>query len=207
MVVLVGEGQNDREVLRILLEAFNPDLKGRIVTINDKIPLRDATGDVLHGRVTRLAGLVRARAAREGADIAAVFVHEDFDQRESAAADQTRSKVQAALSRQLGETASYILIAWEVEAWMLLFPDALTAFKARWSVPRARRHVNTGLIDDPKRVMVKEVARAGPPYRESDAPAIFEKVVALSHHTRPAGTNRSWELLVQLAASAGTARE
>lgn len=113
--------------------------------------------------------------------------------------------MQAALAGVLGPRARYVLAAWEVEAWLLLFPDALRAYCATWSVPRVRRGTDTGLIDDPKRVMVRDVSKVGPRYRESDAPAILEKVVALSHHTRPCGSNRSWRLLVADAVAAGGA--
>jgi hypothetical protein len=40
--VVAGESANDREVLRCFLEKFCPEMQGRIVFLNDKVPLRDA---------------------------------------------------------------------------------------------------------------------------------------------------------------------
>jgi hypothetical protein len=79
IIVVAGESANDREVLRCFLEAFCPQMRGRIVFLNDRVPLRDASGTTLNDRVKRFALRVRARAAREQAPVAAVFLHEDLD--------------------------------------------------------------------------------------------------------------------------------
>jgi len=55
-------------------------MQGRIVFLNDKLPLRDAGEENLKKRVARFAAQVRAKAAREKASVAAVFVHEDLDE-------------------------------------------------------------------------------------------------------------------------------
>jgi hypothetical protein len=70
--VVAGESANDREVLRCFLEAFCPQMQGRIVFLNDRFPLREATEATLNDRVRRFASLVRARAERERASVAAV---------------------------------------------------------------------------------------------------------------------------------------
>jgi hypothetical protein len=170
IVVVAGESANDREVLRYFLEEFCPEMQGRIVFLNDKVPLRDAGEENLRRRVTRFAAQVRAKAARERASVAAVFVHEDLDEVDSRRYDLIHERVQRALVREL-ENAHYVLATWEIEAWLLLFPEQVAAFATKWQVPVSLRGRDTGRFQDPKRIFKEEISRAGPTYRESDAPA------------------------------------
>jgi hypothetical protein len=185
--------------LRTLLEAVCPDARGRIVEINEIVRLRDARGDTLAKRANKLAGFIRARALRERADVACVFIHEDFDAIDSSQRDVIKRRVQAALRRNI-DRPYYILATWEIEAWMLLFPDALSAVSSSWVVPNRYRGVDTGRITDPKRVMKQEVSKtANSRYRETDAPKVFEKVVELGLQDTPSGSNRSFCELRQSA--------
>jgi hypothetical protein len=191
IIVLAGEDTNDRRVMRALIEAFCPDAKGRIVELNDCVRLCKAKDDDLGFRVKKLAGSVRARAVREAAEVRCVFVHEDFDAIDSPRCDSARERVQAALDRELGH-AHYVLATWEMEAWLLLFPDALTAHVSTWKVPARYKGIDTGRVSDPKRVLSEEVSKAGHKYRESDSPKVVEKAVSLGLHIAPTGTNRSY---------------
>jgi hypothetical protein len=191
IIVVAGESANDREVLRCFLEALCPKIRGRIVFLNDKVPLRDASEATLNDRVRRFALLVRAKAARERAPIAAVFLHEDLDNVDSRRYEAVRERVQHALAREL-ENAHYVLAVWEIEAWLLLFPEAVTSFANGWQVPTKRRGRDTGKFQDPKRIFKEEISKAGTRYRESDAPAIANHIVALGKHAAPIGSNRSF---------------
>ena len=137
-MVVAGESANDREVLRCFLEEFCPEMRGRIVFLNDKVPLRDAGEETLKKRVAHFAAKVRAKAARENASIAAVFVHEDLDEVDSKRYELIHGRVQRALAYELGD-AHYVLAVWEIEAWLLLFPEEVTAFATKWQVPASRR--------------------------------------------------------------------
>lgn len=199
LIVLAGEDSTDRKVLRTLLEAVCPDAQGRIVEINEVVRLRDARGPALTERAAKLAGFIRARAVRERADVACVFIHEDFDALDSSQRDVIKRRVQTALRQNIARTY-YILATWEVEAWLLLFPDAVSAVSSSWVVPNRYRGVDTGRITDPKRVMKKEVSRTvNSRYRETDAPKVFEKVVELGLQDAPSGSNRSYCELRQSA--------
>jgi hypothetical protein len=190
--VVAGESANDRAVLRCFLEAFCPKMQGRIVFLNDKVPLRDASEATLNKRVGHFASLVRAKAELERAPIAAVFLHEDLDEVDSERYETVRERVQRALAREL-ENAHYVLAVWEIEAWLLLFPEAVTSFAKGWKVPASRRGRDTGRFQDPKRIFKDEISKAGTRYRESDAPAIADHIVALGKHAAPVGSNRSYE--------------
>ncbi|GAB2971609.1 hypothetical protein GCM10027184_21310 [Saccharothrix stipae] len=178
--------------MRIAIEARYPDARGRIVEINEQVRLRQANGQNLVDRVTKLVRLADARAAREKAKIAAFFVHEDFDAVDSPERAATRRRVQQALSARL-DGAHYVLATWEIEAWLLLFPRAVSATHPSWTIPKKYRGRDTAKVHDPKQVMAREVSRSGGRrYRESDAPMILDKAVELEESTTPSGTNISW---------------
>ena len=191
VVVLAGEDRNDRRVLRLLLEEFCPDMRGRIVEIAKSVPLRDASAGILDERVRRLGRLARARAERERADLACLFVHEDLDRPGTGGYDTVRKRVQDALRREFG-SAHYVLAVAETEAWLLLFPDALTGYTSGWKVPRRYRGCDTSQLADPKRVMMNDVSGAGRTYRESDAPEVVARVLKTGNVRKPIGTNQSW---------------
>lgn len=109
-------------------------MRGRLVEINDAVRLRDAGPKNLTDRVTTLGKRARARAAREKAELACVFVHEDFDQTDGDAAVSVHNRVEAALAAEFG-SAHYVLSVWEMEAWLFLFPDALTGVASSWKLP------------------------------------------------------------------------
>ncbi|HYS39225.1 MAG TPA: hypothetical protein VEO01_26715 [Pseudonocardiaceae bacterium] len=203
VVVLAGEDRNDRKSLRILLEAFVPEMRGRIVEISDKVRLRQANGHTLDERVDALANKVSARAAREHADVACVFVHEDLDAVDGPEYQTTRKRVQAALDRRF-HSAHYMLAVWEVEAWLLLFPEALTAFNRSWKIGNKYRNKDTGLLADPKALLANETNSGPRSYRESDAPEILAKAIALGCHLHTSGSNRSWSRAVQDADQCGS---
>jgi hypothetical protein len=189
--VLAGEDRNDRRCLRILLEAYCHDMRGRLVEINEPVRLHKVPAERLRSRVSELARLVRARAAGEDAELACVFVHEDLDGTDGDAFPVIQRRVQDALRVELGN-AHYVLAVEEIEAWLLLFPDALTDVVSTWKVPARYHGKDTGRLADPKGILMREVSRGGRRYRESDAPAILEAAVKATIHNKPIGSNRSW---------------
>ncbi|MGH3622861.1 MAG: hypothetical protein ACRDQ5_13855, partial [Sciscionella sp.] len=104
----------------------------------------------------------------------------------------TRKQAQEALESRL-PSVHYVLTVWEMEAWLLLFPDVLAGFAASWKVPAKYRKKDTGRLADPKHILKTECSGTKRRYLESDAPMIFEKVAALQEHENPTGSNRSWQ--------------
>lgn len=192
VVVLAGEDRNDRQSLRVLLEAVCPDMRGRLVEVGDTVRLRQATGGNLRDRVESLARKVKARAVREDAEVACVFVHEDMDGVEGPAAQHAYDRVQRALEAVFG-SAHYVLAVAEVESWLLRFPEALNDLVSAWKVPAKYLDRDTDRLADPKRILMREIAKSPRRYRESDAPRILERAVALGCLHKPTGRNRSWD--------------
>ncbi|SDM44932.1 hypothetical protein SAMN05421869_14424 [Nonomuraea jiangxiensis] len=179
--------------MRVLLEQWCPDMRGRIVEINDKPTLHAASSGTLAARAETLASKIRARAVLEEAEVACVFVHEDLDGVDSDRHPVIQERVEKALAAAMRTgTAHYVLAVAEIEAWLLLFPEALSAFAASWSVPAKFRGKDTGRVVDPKKVLKTEVSAGR--YRESDAPLILEKAADLGLVVRPVGHNRSYAL-------------
>lgn len=191
VVVLAGEDSNDRKSLCALLEEICPQMRGRLVEIRDSVRLQNAGQKALAERVDTLARKVRARAARERAEVACVFVHEDRDAPDGDGCDEARERVQRALTAAFGN-AHYVLSVWEMEAWLLLFPEALTKVVSTWSVPGRYRNCDTGRLTDPKRIVMGECTSSRTRYSESHAPAVFAAAAELGLLDRPAGSNRSW---------------
>ncbi|MET7373442.1 hypothetical protein [Micromonospora arida] len=181
--------------MRVLLEAWCPAMSGRLVEINDPVRLlRAKSHGELTGRVRTLASKAKARAKLERAELACVFVHEDLDRPDGPEYVEARHRVQTALDATFGN-AHYVLSVAEVEAWLLLFPDALTGTVSSWKVPQQYRNRDTGMLGDPKQILMRNVSGSARRYRESDAPDVLAKAVALGRLDQPAGTNHSWSQL------------
>lgn len=203
VVVLAGEDRNDRKSLRVVLEKWCPAMNGRLVEIIDPVRLHGAKSHgELTSRVKTLASRARARAKLERADLACVFVHEDFDRPDGDEYVATRTRVQRALDAELAN-AHYVLSVAEVEAWLLLFPDALTKLVSGWTVPKQYRNRDTGTFDDPKKLLKQNVSTAARRYRESDAPDVLAKAVEQNLLDQPVGSNRSWAQLRADASECG----
>jgi hypothetical protein len=192
--VIAGEDANDRKALRVVLEASCPDMRGRLVEINSSVRLHQATGERLKQRVSTLYQKAKARAARERAELACIFVHEDWDQIDSDEWAAAGHRVQQALDAA-ARRSHYVLAVWEVEAWLLLFPKALTSVVSTWSVPSRYAGRDTGRLNDPKRILQVECSKRGRRYHESDAVAVLQAAAANGELAAPAGRNRSWTQL------------
>ena len=191
VIVLAGEDQNDRRCMRTVIEALCPDARGRIVEINTQVRLRQA-GPALAGRVQKLVDVAVAKAKQEDSPLSAFFVHEDYDAVDCDERHKMRARVQETLAGRFANSF-YVLATWEIEAWLLLFPDALSATRKGWAVPQRYLGRDTARVEDPKRVLTQEVSRNGPKYRESDAVEILAKAVALNLISNPQGRNGSWQ--------------
>lgn len=199
VVVIAGEDRNDRESLKILLEEQQPGLRGGIVQIRDPVRLHKATGANLSKRVRTIVNKAQGVAEKqgEGTRVACLYVHEDLDGVDGNVYLETRQRVEQEIRRQLG-CGHYVLAVAEMEAWMLLFPDALSAVVKAWKVPVKYRGKDTGRFQDPKRILMREVSGTkGRRYTESDAPEVFRAVIDGGYHRSPLGSNRSWSHFYQ----------
>jgi hypothetical protein len=191
VLVLAGEDRNDRDCMSTVINALFPDMRGSIHQIKKQPRLHLAAGE-LNTRVDVLIRLAKAKAEEVDGELGAFFVHEDYDAIECDERHKTRTRVQEALSTHIANSC-YVLATWEIEAWLLLFPDALSATRKGWAVPTKYLGRDTARIQDPKQVLMHEVSRGGPKYRESDAVKVLDKAVELDLLAKPQGQNKSWQ--------------
>jgi hypothetical protein len=140
---------------------------------------------------------------RGNGPILCVFAHKDADCVEpghNAVAEAIESALAAALRRAgvAGCSVHAVVPAWEMENWLLLWPDVLGDHVSSWRTPAAYRSRNLGVVADGKAVLRAAVRPLGAKasrareYHESDAPPIAREVRRRGLVTKPAGTSASY---------------
>jgi hypothetical protein len=200
-VLVFGEDDHDRECIKILLEGLRPDLARRVQKRRQPLVLlKNANPADVPDRAQRIALAVDA----ERDAVACVFAHEDCDAVEPAH-DRVAAKIESAL-RAAGLEAHAVVPAWEMEAWWFLWPEAVKAAFPSWRAPDDHAGRNVGMIRNAKeelrrRVTPSNAKRGFLGYRESDAPLIAARVVALGLLRMPKATSKSYTRFVQSAAA------
>lgn len=201
-VLVSGEHQNDRRVIRTLVEALRPDLQGRLEFFRAPMSLvKDLNRAKAVERADKVVKVLRARQ-RRGALLAALF-HEDCDAPEPEHLRKTtliESYYSHAPCRVLA-----VVPAPMMEAWWLLFPHVLPRVRAAWREPVEFVGRDVGRLRDAKGELRRAVRpRTGPrtgrvlssfpDYTESDAPLIAEALAKSGAILTPSGKSDSWRL-------------
>jgi hypothetical protein len=201
IVLVFGEDDHDRECIKLLLEGLRPDLARRVQKRKQPLVLiKNAHPADVPDRAQRIAYAVEA----ERDPVACVFAHEDCDEVEPAH-ERVAAKIEAAL-RGVGLDAHAVAPAWEMEAWWFLWPEAVKAAFPSWRAPNDHAGRNVGMIRNAKEELQRRVTPANARrgfigYRESDAPAIATKVVALGLLRTPKAISNSYARFLQSAAA------
>jgi hypothetical protein len=182
IVVILGEDDNDRKTLKILIAALRPDLaRGSLRDLRKPMALvRNVPPERLPSQASRVAALLRAVNKRE--PVRCVFMHEDADDVEPAH-EALISKIENCYT-SLPWSVHAVVPAWEIEAWWFLFPRAVAAVRASWRVPDQYAGREVGKIRNAKEQLQKAVKPAGSKagfksYVEADSVVIAEKIVEL----------------------------
>ncbi len=205
-VLVFGESENDTKLLAELLQAICPQLEGRVQPFRrPPILIREASDRTMPDRAEAIVALIEAEMT--SSDVMCVFAHEDCDDFEPAHTALS-SKIEAAFARA-GHQVHAVTPAWETEAWLFLFPDAVAAYRRSWASLDPYRGRNVGLIKDAKEELTRALRPRGArgssqrDYRESDAPGIGEKVRDLGLAGAPAGRSDSYRRFVASAEACG----
>ncbi|GAP48222.1 hypothetical protein [Streptomyces azureus] len=190
VIVVAGEGNYDREVLRHLVPALHPGDCPEV--INMKKPIRLARAQAkLSPRLEEIKRF--ALGVADTAKLAGVVIHVDLD----GVADENYDKLRRRITEEMRATfkdcpSALALAAYEIEAWLMLFPEAFPKVRPGWRLRDADCRRDLAKLEKTKEHLVKYLGK--PPYRESDAPAIMQAAVRGGHVTaRPAGNNRSFQ--------------
>ncbi|WP_432586693.1 hypothetical protein ABVG11_12660 [Streptomyces sp. HD1123-B1] len=187
VIVVAGEGDNDRKVLWHLIRALRPDAK--IVNIKKKTALRDADKE-LTPRVDELRRLAQAASIRS--ELAGFVVHVDLDLVHEEKYKEVRRRISTELRRHFSCPSAVALAAWETEAWLMQFPSAFAKVNASWVLKEKYRGCDLSKVPKPKERLKEHPWK--PPYSESEAPSIIEKAFGQDGKLiQPDGRNHSYE--------------
>lgn len=127
VVVILGEDDNDRRSIQILVGALRPDIpRGLLRPLRKPMALvRNVRPQRLPSQVTKVSALLRAVEVE--APIRAVLMHEDADAVEPA--HETMINKIESTYRSLRWPVLAVVPAWEMESWWFLFPDAVQAVR------------------------------------------------------------------------------
>lgn len=197
-VLLFGESDNDRRAIKELAEGLRPALRGHVqMRRRPLVLIKGVTPEELGKRVTDLGQQVAAD--RVGFDVRGVLVHEDCDDVEPA--HEAVAKRYEDEFRDAGYRVHPVLPAWELEAWWLLWPRALPAYRESWREPAEYRGKHVGKLRDAKELLkravqprnLKAAERARfRGYEESDSPGIAAVVRERGWLTEPEGGSDSY---------------
>jgi hypothetical protein len=178
VIAIAGEGQHDRDVLRQLLPvlcrwpAARPP---KIIEVKTPVRLKKAENQ-LAPRLERLHLLAQGQATRLQAQLAGIVVHVDLDAVIDDAYESRRRQLSAELRKTFGCDTALALAADEMEAWLMLFPDAFPKVKSTWQLTQQDRRKNLGTIAGGSKEYLKN-RLTRPPYLESHAPKVIEEAV------------------------------
>ena len=181
-ILIFGESDTDRAALAELFRALRPDLQAvGIQKLREPLILMKPDNRLSTQRNTtnRIAGLVQAQGVSKA--VLAVIVHQDCDEVEpghTALADKIEKDLRAAnVPNPIAATP-----AWEIEAWWMLFPDAVQATRPCWA-PINFGDRDVGRIHNAKEELQRRLRPVSahdrakcPDYAEADGIEIARKI-------------------------------
>jgi hypothetical protein len=195
-VVIIGESDNDTEAIGHLFRALRSDFEGTIHARRDPpLLIKDATPEKLPGRASVLSAIIRSEAL--AADVVCVLAHEDCDAVEPAHIPLSQ-KIEDSFNRE-GIAANAATPAWEMETWLFLWPEASKKYRPKWRQPDRYNGTNVGMLTNAKEKFKAELRPKGAAasagvrdYRETDAPAIVNKIRELGIIDSPSAISNSY---------------
>jgi hypothetical protein len=201
-VLVFGESENDTKAVREFIESMCPRVK---VETRRKpiVHIKNARPENVRPQADLIARVVALE--QEMGPVVCVFAHKDCDCVEPghvAVADAIENALQSAFGRAGVTKCSIhaVVPAWEMENWLLLWPDVLGGHVKSWRTPSEYANRNVGLVVDGKEAVEAAVRPRGArdrrarsrEYRESDAPAIARQVRERGLTASPSGTSASY---------------
>lgn len=183
MILVFGEDENDRRALVELTRGLRPDLSNVKIQTRRNPVIHMKKGDLPATKrrvVDEVAALVRAQQVL--GKVTAVIAHEDCDDLEPAHVDLSNS-IEAALTAAGVPQPIAATPAWEMEAWWMLFPNALAEVRRCWKQLQDRPR-NVGMVRDAKESLMRSLRPSPnngrcPDYAESDSVQIAKNAARL----------------------------
>lgn len=182
-VLVFGESEHDRQAIRHLAAGLRPDLASAIeVRRRPLVLIKNATLPKARDNAAEIAA-VAAQEARIR-PVLAVLAHEDCDDVEPAH-EKVEARIEENLKRErCPGTPIAVAPAWEIEAWWLVFPEAVGRVVRGWRDPDDWVGKDVGRIRDAKEALAKAVlprtrtpgGAAPRSYEERDSVAIARNI-------------------------------
>jgi hypothetical protein len=196
-VLIFGEDGHDGEAIRELIQAIKPGGPTPTVRRSPVVYIKGADPRKVRQNASEIAAAVDAERAR--GPIAAVFVHQDCDAYEPAH-ESVADGIEAALAAAGVAAGHAVTPAWEMEAWWLLWPDAVAAVCQRWRAPTQYANRDLGRVPHAKEALKAAIKPADlkkgerfREYSEADSPLIAAKVRALGVIDAPQARSASFD--------------
>ncbi|MCP9206397.1 hypothetical protein [Streptomyces cucumeris] len=176
-------------MLQHLVPALHPGKCPDVIAMKKPIRLARAQAK-LSPRLQQIKNFAEGHADK--AKLVGIVIHADLD----AVADDNYDKVRRRIAEEMRATfkeypSALALAAYEIEAWLMLFPEAFPKVKPGWRLREADCRRDLAKLEKTKEHLEKYLGK--PPYSESHAPAIMEAAVKGGHViARPTGNNRSY---------------
>jgi hypothetical protein len=182
VVLVFGEDEHDTKAIRHIVEGLRPDLAGTIEPRRYPLVLiKNATQEKARDNAQRIAEVARQEMAAR--TILAVLAHQDCDSVEPAhvtAADRIEAELHNA--RCPGRVIA-VTPAWEIEAWWMLFPEAVGKIVKGWRDPDDWIGADVGAVRNAKERLARAVQSRPKPrspprdYEERDSIQVARNVV------------------------------
>jgi hypothetical protein len=184
VVLVFGESEHDRRAVCHLTAGLRPDFGGNVETRRTPLVLiKNARPEKARSNAQEIAKLVKQESAAR--DVIAVLAHEDCDATEPAHI-AVAAKIEHALG-SAGCPGAHVAVtpAWEIEAWWLVFPDAVVTVVEGWREPNDWLGKDVGQIENAKETLTRALrptrgGRKGRDYHEADSIEIARNVVSLN---------------------------
>jgi len=200
-VLVFGESENDTKAIREFIEALCPTLK--VETRRRPIVLiKNARPENVRSQADQIARAVALD--EENGPVLCVFAHKDCDCVEPGHVE-VAGAIESALAEALrragvtGCAVHAVVPAWEMENWLLLWPEAVGNHVQSWRIPTEFKTRNLGTVQNGKELLQAAVlprGRKSKParrlYRESDAPLIAREIRRRGLAEKPGGSSASY---------------
>jgi len=181
LVVVFGESENDRRAIVHIVRGLRPDLD-RVVEERRQplVLIKGALPHTARSNAESITAIVRQEAAAR--DVLAVLAHQDCDALEPAH-EAAASKIEAAfVAARCPAPTIGVTPAWEIEAWWMVFPEAVGKTVKGWRNPDDWLGKDVGRVQNAKQKLAEAVqprpkpARPPRAYEERDSITIAENV-------------------------------
>lgn len=209
VILIFGESITDTKAISHLVRGLRPDLPTPAPRHRPIILDRSSNQRKRKSVADDIARLAKAELIA-GRNIKSIIIHRDHDKIETddnidawapngsgSHGDVLSQDIQQALKdHKVSAAPIAIVVAFELESWWLMWPDAVAAHRGCWRPLPDRTGKRVDRIENAKETLRREVRPTTkinyPEYSETDGPLIAEKIVALAQINKPKGVSISY---------------